>query len=245
MPNRCYIGFNVTDPTEDIIRFREAVRGSDYNGETPFDFNRLIPMLSELRGHVSSRWSKWAISWRSRTTPDPPLRPRGSNRATFLIASGGMRYTRYPLPKRVRRVSSIARDSRRLKTVRHARRLNTVEAPFFPRYLFIVLNLARHQWRSVNGTFGVSRLVMGGDQPHPVPHGVVEALIAAADGRGILELGRKLQVGGPVRLMAGPFADQLAILEDLDDSGRVRVLLDILGRQVAISTGANNVIPVS
>jgi len=86
---------------------------------------------------------------------------------------------------------------------------------------------------------------MGGDQPHPVPHGVVEALIAAADGRGILELGRKLQVGGPVRLMAGPFADQLAILEDLDDSGRVRVLLDILGRQVAISTGANNVIPVS
>ena len=134
---------------------------------------------------------------------------------------------------------------KRLKTVRHARRLNTVEAPFFPRYLFIVLNLARHQWRSVNGTFGVSRLVMGGDQPHPVPHGVVEALIAAADGRGILELGRKLQVGGPVRLMAGPFADQLAILEDLDDSGRVRVLLDILGRQVAISTGANNVIPVS
>jgi transcription elongation factor/antiterminator RfaH len=134
---------------------------------------------------------------------------------------------------------------KRLKTVRHARRLNTVEAPFFPRYLFIVLNLARHQWRSVNGTFGVSRLVMGGDQPHPVPHGVVEALIAAADGRGILELGRKLQVGGPVRLMAGPFADQLAILDDLDDSGRVRVLLDILGRQVAISTGANNVIPVS
>jgi transcription elongation factor/antiterminator RfaH len=134
---------------------------------------------------------------------------------------------------------------KRHKTVRHARRLSTVEAPFFPRYLFIVLDLARHQWRRVNGTFGVSQLVMRGDQPHPVPRGVVEALIAAADARGILQLARELQVGRPVRLMAGPFAEQLAILDHLDDSGRVRVLLDILGRQVAISTGINNVLSVS
>src|ERR1700752_477013 len=52
---------------------------------------------------------------------------------------------------------------KRHKTVRHARKLSTVEAPFFPRYLFIVLDLARHQWRSVNATIGVSRLVMRGD----------------------------------------------------------------------------------
>jgi transcription elongation factor/antiterminator RfaH len=134
---------------------------------------------------------------------------------------------------------------KRHKTVRHARKLSTVEAPFFPRYLFIVLDLARHQWRSVNGTFGVSRLVMQGDQPHPVPRQVVEALIAAADARGILHFGDKLEVGGPVRLMAGPFAEQLAILDHLDDFGRVRVLLDILGRQVAISTAANNILPLS
>ena len=68
--------------------------------------------------------------------------------------------------------------------------------------------------------------------------------MAGADARGILQLGSKLQIGGSVRLMAGPFAEQLAILEHLDNSGRVRVLLDILGRQVAISTGANNLLPV-
>ena len=54
---------------------------------------------------------------------------------------------------------------------------------------------------------------MRGDQPHPVPRGVVEALIEAADARGILQLARKLQVGSPVRLMAGPFAEQLAIFK--------------------------------
>ena len=123
--------------------------------------------------------------------------------------------------------------------------MSTVEAPFFPGYLFIVLDLTRHQWRSVNGTFGVSRLVMRGDQPHPVPRGVVEALIAVADARCILQLARQLQSGAPVRMMAGPLAEQLAILDDLDDAGRVRVLLDILGRRVAISTAANNVLPLS
>src|SRR2546430_1503971 len=53
---------------------------------------------------------------------------------------------------------------KRHKTIRHARKLSTVEAAFFPRYLFVALDLTRHQWRSVNGTFGVASLVMRGDQ---------------------------------------------------------------------------------
>ena len=133
---------------------------------------------------------------------------------------------------------------KRHKTIRHSRKLSTVEAPFFPRYLFIVLDLTRHQWRNVNGTIGVSRLVMCGDQPHPVPPGVVEALIEAADACGVLQLGTKLRSGGAVRLMAGPFAEQIAILDKLDDSGRVQVLLHILGRQVAVSTDVNNLLPM-
>jgi transcriptional antiterminator RfaH len=134
---------------------------------------------------------------------------------------------------------------KRRKTVRHARKLRAVEAAFFPRYLFIVLDLSRHQWRSVNGTFGVSRMVMRGEEPHPVPCGLVEALIEMADADGILQFSQQLKVGSPVRLLAGPFADHLAILDRLDDAGRVRVLLDILGRQVRISTDSNNLLPLA
>src|SRR5947209_3392066 len=101
---------------------------------------------------------------------------------------------------------------RRQKTVRHARRLTSVLAPFFPRYLFVVLDLTRHQWRSVGGTFGVSNLVMQGDRPHPVPRGVVETLLASADEHGLMQLRSHLKVGGPVRLAIGPFAERLAIL---------------------------------
>lgn len=134
---------------------------------------------------------------------------------------------------------------KRRKTVRHARKLRAVEAAFFPRYLFIVLDLTRDQWRSVNGTFGVSRMVMRGEDPNPVPLGLVEALIEMADADGILQFSQKLQVGGPVRLLAGPFSDQLAILDRLDDTGRVQVLLDILGRQVTISTDSDNLLPLA
>jgi transcriptional antiterminator RfaH len=132
---------------------------------------------------------------------------------------------------------------KRQKTVRHARKLTSVLAPFFPRYLFVVLDLTRDQWRSVNGTFGVARLVMQGDQPAPVPRGVVEAMLASADERGLLKLSQKLKIGAPIRLATGPFAERLAILDRLDDSGRIRVLLDMLGRQVFVSTECSNALP--
>jgi len=134
---------------------------------------------------------------------------------------------------------------KRLKTVRHARKSITLEAPFFPRYVFVVLDLGRDPWRKVNSTFGVSRLVMCADEPQAVPRGVVEALITSTDERGILRLGERLKVGGLVRLMAGPFAEQLGLLEYLDDGGRVRVLLDLLGRQVRATTTATNCLPLA
>ena len=71
----------------------------------------------------------------------------------------------------------------RLKTVRHARKLTNIQAPFFPRYHFIELDLTIHRWRSVNGTFGVNTLVMQGERPLPVPHGIVETMLASVGGK--------------------------------------------------------------
>jgi transcriptional antiterminator RfaH len=88
-------------------------------------------------------------------------------------------------------------------------------------------------------------LVVGGEQPHPVPPGGGDALIASTDGEGFLNLAENLRPGSPVRLMTGPFAEQLAVLEELDDAGRVRVLLDILGRKVRVNTQASNLLPIA
>jgi hypothetical protein len=81
-------------------------------------------------------------------------------------------------------------------------------------------------------------LVIRGDQPHFVPRGVIEALITAAGARGIIRLAGKLQVGGQVRMMAGPFADQLA------RPGASGSFSTFSAARVAISTEGTNVLPV-
>ncbi len=123
---------------------------------------------------------------------------------------------------------------RQLKTVRHARRLRVTLAAYFPGYLFVELDLAGDRWRSVGGTLGVAHLVGHGEQPAAVPRGVVEALIEAADERGVLA-GPQLRAGQQVRITAGAFADQLAVIERMDDAGRVRVLLEIMGAQAPVT----------
>jgi transcription antitermination factor NusG len=121
------------------------------------------------------------------------------------------------------------------KTVRHARSLREVIAPVFPGYIFIVLNPERDRWRSINGTFGVARLVSAHQRrPIPVPTGVVEALVASVDELGLVRFDRGLKPGQPVRVVAGPFAEVLGVLQRLDAKGRVQVLLNIMGRQSAV-----------
>lgn len=136
--------------------------------------------------------------------------------------------------EQLERQGFVAFLPKQLKTVRHARKVRVALGAYFPGYLFVELDLARDRWRSVNGTLGVSHLVGSEDRPTPVPRGVVEALIEAADDRGVLA-GPPLSAGQKVRIIAGAFADKLAVIERLDEAGRVRVLLDIIDRQVAVT----------
>src|SRR5690242_6497259 len=93
------------------------------------------------------------------------------------------------------------------KNRRHARKVETVSVPLFPRYIFTILDSGRDRWRSINGTFGVDRLLTYGGEPRPVPHGVVESLIDAADTEGNIQFDFHLKEGQTVRITAGPFAD--------------------------------------
>lgn len=121
---------------------------------------------------------------------------------------------------------------RMTRTVRHARKLRTTNVPVFPNYLFVVLDVHRDRWRSINGTFGVTSLVMARDMPDPVPCGVIEQLLEYTDETGLTRFDCDLREGQSIRVTAGPFARVLGRLERLDVNGRVRVLLDIMGGEV-------------
>ena len=121
-----------------------------------------------------------------------------------------------------------------LKTIRHARQLRTIRAPLFPGYLFLILNLDRDRWLSVRSTVGVSSLVMCHDRPLPVPIGIVETLIAQSS-FDVTRLDAGLAEGQAVRVLTGPFANFVGKLERLNASGRVRVLLELMGTSVPVA----------
>lgn len=122
-----------------------------------------------------------------------------------------------------------------LKTVRHARQLRTVRTPLFPGYIFVILDLTRDRWLSIRSTVGVSSLITCDGRPLPVPHGIAEALIQQTDPSNVTRMDIDLVEGQPVRVLTGPFANLVGKLEKLNPSGRVRILLQLMGSDVPVS----------
>jgi transcriptional antiterminator RfaH len=129
------------------------------------------------------------------------------------------------------------------RTIRHARRLRTIRAPLFPSYLFVILDLERDRWLCVRGTVGVARLVGAIDRPLPVPRGIVESLIESANAANLTLFGDSLEKGQKVRIATGPFTEFIGTLERLDDAGRVRVLLSMMGSEISVSLKRSGVVP--
>lgn len=127
-----------------------------------------------------------------------------------------------------------------LKRRRHARRVDTVAAPFFPRYVFVAMDMAAQRWRSINSTIGVSHIVCTGEMPAPVPAQIIAQLKLSEDERGLIELRRpRFSPGDKVAVLDGAFADCVGIFEAETDEKRVAILLDLLGRKVRVSLEAD------
>jgi transcriptional antiterminator RfaH len=130
---------------------------------------------------------------------------------------------------------------RYLKRRRHARRIETVAAPLFPRYLFVAIDLNVQRWRSIYSTVGVSRLVCNGDDPSPVPDGIVEALKQREDSGGFIKLDARLpfRAGDKIRVLDGAFSSCLGLFESMAERERIAILLDLLGRKVRVVLDAD------
>lgn len=131
------------------------------------------------------------------------------------------------------------------KTIRSGRRIRTELRPFFPGYVFVMLDLGSDRWRSVDSTFGVRSIVKSGDRPAPVPAGIVEMLQAMTEDTGQIVFSSRLRPGDKVRFLTGPFAEMVGSLERLDGSGRVMVLLDLLGRATAVTAQSSELQPLT
>ena len=131
----------------------------------------------------------------------------------------------------------------RLKERRHARRIDTIKTPLFPRYLFVELDLSTDRWHAINGTYGVTYLITMGDRPSAVPPAIVETIRARENAEGLVEITEPCpyETGDVIEITQGALADQTGIFKCGDDRQRVTLLLSLLGREMEVNLPANAV----
>lgn len=123
----------------------------------------------------------------------------------------------------------------RRKTVRHARQMREVLRPVFPGYIFIRFGAARSDWRKINSTFGVRKLIsFETGKPAPVPDALMAGLRARCDIEHVLQPLDDLQAGEQVRMLSGAFADFVGEIETFVANDCVRLLFDFMGQAIKL-----------
>jgi len=116
----------------------------------------------------------------------------------------------------------------------HGRRDRRPIVPLFPNYFFARLRLP-DDYNVVRWTPGVNHVVGYGGNPTPLDETVVEFLRQKCTPEGLLPARVGLAVGAEVQIVSGPFAGLLGIIENPPDAkGRVKVLMQLLSRQVRV-----------
>lgn len=133
------------------------------------------------------------------------------------------------------------------KRRRHARKVDLVVRPLFPRYLFVAVDLAVDRWRAIHSTVGVASLLCHGGHPTAVPAGVVEDLLERCDDQGVVALSDRPAYawGDRVRLLDGAFTNLIGVFERMTDGERVAVLLNLMGRSVRVMLHVDALEPAS
>jgi len=121
-------------------------------------------------------------------------------------------------------------------TSRKASRFITTIQPLFPGYMFITFDRAETKWHKINNTYGVSRLVTFNAILKPIPTTFVDNLMKRCDLLGKLLPIKKLKKGDQVKVLKGPFANFIAIVEEYETDQRIWIMMDLMGRKTKIQT---------
>ncbi len=116
--------------------------------------------------------------------------------------------------------------------------------PLFPNYLFARLDLPA-EWKTVTFTRGVARVLGGWEDPRPVDDAVIAAIREQERSRDRLIAYYRFQPQEPVVVRSGPLKDLYGIFERyVDEGGRVRILLSLVGYTAAVELESEQVAKV-
>ena len=125
-------------------------------------------------------------------------------------------------------------------------RVNVIEVPLFPRYLFICLDAGRYgqNWTPIRSTWGVSGLVTFGSTPAKVDGSLIDIL--RQQQQGLSQDPQRLFSPGETLLIAeGPFAGLEAIYQMPSGESRATVLIELMGKLAQLQIAPANLRKVS
>lgn len=121
-------------------------------------------------------------------------------------------------------------------TQRRSGRFVEVEQLLFPGYIFVGFETGSSPWRSINSTYGVSKLVsFRGGEPEQVPNSLIIGLKSRCGDDSVLRNDLELKSGSMVRFASGPFADFVASIETIESDQRAWILMDMMGSKLRMS----------
>ena len=156
-------------------------------------------------------------------------KPNGENIALRNLENQGF-YAFLPLQKLTSRKGAVFQTKLR---------------PLFPGYMFVAQEPASGQWRKINSTRGVAKLVCLGTEPTPVPPTIIEQLFARCDETGVFQQSAELVAGTDAKITQGPFAGAVAKIAEIDAGLRVHLLLDFMGQKSKLELDGDSVVPTA
>lgn len=125
---------------------------------------------------------------------------------------------------------------RHIKHRSHARKVDVIAAPLFPRYLFVAIDCDNQRWSSIRSTRGVASLVSTGNAPARVPDQIITELREREDKSGFIHLTTRalFRPGQRVQVVQGAFSLCEGLFETMADKDRVAVLMEFMGRSVRV-----------
>ena len=166
--------------------------------------------------------SRWHCVW---------THPQREHAALYDIGSKGIPTF---LPLHAERGDRISRRPERI-------------VPLWSRYLFVQFDPNADQWRRIYRSNGVGGLICHApEKPTPVPHGVVEHLMARTSQRGVVDDPGSaprpdIPLGSPVEVRDGPLAG-LRGLVSKSGPERVLVLLRLFSSEVRVAMRTDQVV---
>jgi transcriptional antiterminator RfaH len=109
--------------------------------------------------------------------------------------------------------------------------------PLFPNYIFVRVAGA---WYQIGWTIGVVRLLRNGDEPARLSDKIIAEIRHREGDDGLIRLPKRWKQGQQVRIKRGLFRDRTGIYDGMTSKQRERVLLNMLGRAVAVEFDDND-----